>query len=192
VPNDWLKAVVSEHGPKDERDRHVCHVLAHHMRGDGLAGCFPGQRHIAAMIPVDKNTVALSLKRLASAGWVEREPMPRQFGKTGFKFFPAVPDTVLRLIGEPKQSPIRRRNGEPKTPQCSVNGESAHINGEFRTKIGEFGSGIGESRTHQKSLTEISTEGAASPSPATAASTAPTRDAYTEGRWDEREDHAEW
>ena len=183
--SEWIDHVVSQYGPDQERDRHLCHALSHLMRGDGTEGCYPGQRYLATMIGSTHRTVAKSLDRLRQAGWVHTAARRRQFGKKGAIYYPAVPHEVLQRIGE-SRSPIDNGNGESKPPQFaptmhklakSVDGlvDKLSTNGEYGHGNGESARRIGESRL-PRNLTETRLNGgAASPSPADARDAAPRK-----------------
>jgi len=175
----WIKAVVSKRGPAQERDRHLCHVLDHCMRGDGSEGCFPGQRYLAGMVGCTHRTVGKSLDRLRENGWLAVVPRRRQFGKMSATYFPAVPDCLLDANGE-LMSPMRNANGESKSPQSTCNGEKLSTNGESNPGIGESCPGIGEPRV-PRSLTEtILKRGTAPTTPANAVVASPLAEQITE------------
>src|SRR5690242_12423696 len=88
--NAWLAAVVSETGPSLPELRHCCHVLARRMVGD--ARCFPSVRTIGSELGVHHTTAARWRRQLGEVGWVEVERRPRQFGRIGYEYFPAVPN----------------------------------------------------------------------------------------------------
>ena len=168
----WIEAVVSGYGPAEERDRHLCHVLAHCMRGDGSEGCYPGQRYLATMISSTHRTVARSLARLRGSGWLTTVERRRQFGKIGAIYFPAIPDELLLFIGE-RASPIVATNGESKALQSGVHGNGILGNGECAPGIGESAPGIGETGV-PRNLTETKLKrGSAAPRPAVAGAAAP-------------------
>ena len=93
---DWLRAVMSARGPIPQRLRHACHVLACFMRGDGSAGCFPSRRAVGEAMGVSYRTAGRDLDELERQGWIRAETVRRQFGKRGRRYFPAIPETILR------------------------------------------------------------------------------------------------
>jgi DNA-binding transcriptional MocR family regulator len=172
----WFKHIVSKDGPA-ERLRHAAHILRLHLHDDGIEGCFPSQRRVGLLMGVDHKTAAKALNELYGQGWVDREKVPRQFGRKGFRYFPAIP----QHIGEPRDSPIHPSNGDTQVPQ-SVIGESP-INGigESMPGIGESESIIGDTQV-PRNLTEAIAECAASPSPHAADSAALTETEVTRNK----------
>src|SRR5687767_336076 len=92
--NRWLQMVASKDGPTDHRDRHLCHVLALFMRGDGSDGCFPSLRTLADSMHLNRRTVSASIERLKASGFLEAEQRQAQFGRVGSRFFPALPQRL--------------------------------------------------------------------------------------------------
>ena len=162
--------MISHEGPVHERDRHVCHVLAHFMRGDGADGCFPSQRTLASAIARDHKLVGRSIARLRAEGWLETQQIRRQYGRKSFIYFPSVP----AANNGDTQSPIKVVNGDTH-PQSDIGAAKLSPNGEFASGIGEFRRRIGVFGV-PRNLTEISLKDAASPSPSNAGSAAPEND----------------
>lgn len=170
--NKWLAAIVSGRGPKQQRDRHVCHALAYRMRGDGQKGCYPSQRNIAEMTGLDRRTVAAALARLVADGWIEREDRPTHYGRVGSRYFPAIP---VNIIGASMNTPICRAGiGTSSVHQSNkqrIGGvrvcQSEERQGGFASigvvadGIGASSKEIGTSRMDPKSLPEILVKGAA-------------------------------
>lgn len=151
----WTTAFQSQAGPKHQRDRHVCHVLAHHMRGDGADGCFPSQRKVAEMTAMNRRTVVAVLTRLGQEGWIETEERTTNFGRKGSLYFPAIPATA---IGASMTTPMQRPNGVPSVHQSENLTETHAAIGAVSTPIGAVSGRIGAPRVHLKSLSEGSIE----------------------------------
>lgn len=167
----WLMVITSSHGPKHQRDRHLVHALALFMRGDGSAGCYPSQRALATVSAMNRRTIAASLNRLLSEGHLEAEERRAQFGRKAYRYFPAVPAS---LIGVPITTPIRKGIGAPRLHQSANGADSDEFNGAVAPGIGAVAPQDWRTLGAPESHTEISMKGAASPSPATAVSAAPT------------------
>jgi len=140
-----MKAVMSEHGPQAERQRHLCQVIERHIRGTGLDGngCFASHRALGVALHVSRTTIARTLVALEIHGWVATVSVRRQFGRVGKKYFPAVPDAVLEAIGSPKDVPIRPTNGARSVGQSGNGTGGGSGNGTFSDRIGTSGRRIG-------------------------------------------------
>lgn len=158
-------ACSSKHGPPDERVRHVLLLLAGAMFNGSDVGCYLSQRGLAPMIPCDHKTAGRSLRWLRENGWVDAQPRPSQYGRVGYTWKPAVPEAVLKEIGEcmdPQCQHNKRRAmdalGSSSIPQSSAPsapiGEPHDRNGELHAVIGELLPGIGEPRSAPESSPE--------------------------------------
>lgn len=185
--HEWLKAVTSATGPKPQRLRHACHVLACFMRGDGTAGCFPGTRKVGEAMAVSQATASRDLRALERQGWVVVNRIPGQFGKVRCHYYPAVPMSLYTdsMNGANESAIETHSNLNESAPSAN---ESKTLGNESRARLIESPS------VTPKSQSEISTEkitshgmtrGAASPSPVEAGSAAQKPEPWTDQslRW---------
>lgn len=86
---DFRDAILSELGPAVAADRLVALAVLQHA---GAAGCFAGERTLAAETALARNTIRAAMRRLVDAGWLSREVRHRGKGEyKTYTYWPTMP-----------------------------------------------------------------------------------------------------